>query len=357
MSNFRWHFYLSTEEAWEAMYRACEDAHSTIDFEQFIFWDEEIGNRFGDLWIKKVKEGVKVRLLCDTAGSYFFSNSKLALKLENAGVLIQFFNPIKPWRITKLKIWLYRDHRKLLIVDNDVAFIGGVGVSEQMRDWRDTQLKITGPIVSELQGAFDHMWWIGERERFARFKEPRQTIDGFSVITNAPHFRQRFIHRTFLEVIRSAKKTIYLTTPYFVPDARFFRVLRLAAKRGVEVRILVPARSNHPYVDLASHHNFAKAFKFGIHIHQYQKGMIHCKTMVIDDDWASVGSSNIDNFSSFLNYEINISSVDKKFVEEMKEQFNNDLKESTEILPEGWKKRLVIYKILEFFFAPLGVFF
>lgn len=353
----KWQFYLTVEDAWKAMLEACKEAKSTIDFEQFIFENDEIGRQFVEVFIAKAKEGVKVRVLIDTAGSYGFILSGLARQLTKGGVELRYFNKISPWKVTRLPIWFFRDHRKVLVIDREVGFTGGVGIGYKMRTWRDTHFRIEGDVVYQLQEAFDHMWWITGHERFIRFKECRQTPDGFKVITNAPHFRQRYIHRTFLEIIRSAKRYVYITTPYFVPDVRFSRVLRLAAKRGVDVRILIPEYSDHPLVDFASNYHFRNAFKSGIRIFKYNHPMLHAKTLVTDDEWVSVGSSNIDNYSSFFNYELNVTSVDRKFVSEVRNQFFVDLKNATEIDPQDWKKRSVFRKVLETIFAPFGRFF
>ncbi len=357
MVNLPWQFYLNSQDAWDAMYASCDAAKSSIDFEQFIFQNDSVGQRFADLFIKKVTEGVKVRFLCDTAGSYFFYHSSLAQKLRQNGVGMIFFNEISPWKLGKFNIWFARDHRKLLVIDRETAFVGGVGMSERFKLWRDTHMKLSGPVVYELQTAFDHMWWMGKREKFTRFKAPRQLDDTFTVLTNAPHFRQRFINRTLLDIIREAKRSVYITTPYFVPDARFFRVLRLAARRGVDVRILLPKNSDHPFVDFASHYYFAKLLKVGGKIFQYITPMIHAKTIVVDGDWASVGSANIDNLSSFFNYEILVTSHNNKFVSEVKEHFMRDLANTEEVSSLKWEKRSFLQKVFELACIPFASFF
>ncbi len=355
--NTPWKFFTSTKAALDGMYEACAAATSSIDCEQFIFENDSEGERFAELFIKKAGEGVKVRLLADTAGSYYFYNSAWPRKLQKAGVQVRFFNEISPWRITRVPIWLNRNHRKLLVVDRKVAVTGGVGISTYMHSWRDTNLLLQGPVVDELQAAFDHMWWMVGRDRFMRSKTPRQTVDGFTVVTNAPHFRQRFIHQTAIEAIRQARDYIYITTPYFVPDHRFMRVLRLARKRGVEVKLLVPSASDHPYVDYASNFYFRSALKTGIEIYRYEPGMIHAKTMVIDGVWASVGSANVDNLSSYFNHELNIVANNRKFAEEIRQHFITDLIHSHEVLPEVWEKRSFAHKCMETISAPFGRFF
>lgn len=352
-----WQFYTITKDVVDAMYAACEKATSSIDLEVFIFENDEEGERFTELLVRKATEGVKVRLLCDTAGSYYFSISSMPRRLKKAGVQLRFFNDIQPWRITRIPLWLNRNHRKLLVIDRAIAFTGGANIGAFMREWRDTHARFEGPIVQELQAAYDHMWWLSGRDKFLRFKAPRQTSDGFMVLTNAPRIGQRFIHSSIIEAIRQAKKYIYLTTPYFVPDHRFLRVLRLAARRGVEVKVLVPSASDHPYVDFASNFYFRPALKSGVEIYRYQAGIIHAKTVVIDGVWSSMGSANIDNLSSLWNYELNVVSFDTKFAEELKYHFVTDLMQAHEVTLAEWDRRGWWKRMFEAICAPFGKFF
>ena len=352
-----WHFYRFSKEAWDGMYETAAAAERSIDFEQFIFMaEEQAGARFADLFIKKAKEGVAVRLLCDMVGSYDFFASIRAEELRRAGVEIVFFNIIKPWRFLNPKAWLFRDHRKLMIVDSRVALIGGVGIADAFADWRDTHMRITGPLVAELMTGFEQMWRNAANEKFIRFKEPRQTHDGFTAVTNAPHWRQRFMNRTVLDAMRNAERCIFLATPYFVPDARFFRVLRLAARRGVDVRLIVPTETDHPIVDRASRYFFSKALQAGVRIFLYGD-MLHAKTVIIDNEWGAAGSSNIDNLSTSFNYELNVASVERKFVEDLGVHFIEDLARCRELSWAEWRGRSFFAKFLEFCSAPFGRFF
>jgi cardiolipin synthase A/B len=352
-----WEFYLNSEQTWAAMLNDLEKAEKTIDLEQFIFQDDEVGRRFAEVLMKKAGQGLVVRLLCDTAGSLSFFTSELVSKLKEAGVEVKFFNEISPWRITRLKIWFFRDHRKILVVDGRIAFIGGVGIGEKLLKWRDTHVRLVGPIVSEIQEAFGRMWRIVGREKFFPFKKPRASEDGFMLATSAPHFRQRYIHHEFMEAVRAATSCVYITTPYFVPDRAFVRVLRLAARRKVDVRLLVPEASDHPFVDAAGRGLFKQLLKSGVRIYFYKDDMLHSKTMVVDEDWATVGSSNIDNYSFFFNYEANVISTNKAFVLEIKNHFLNDLENTKEVTREEWKRRPWIAKAREVFWSYFASFF
>lgn len=354
-----WKFYLTSAEAWEGMLAACESAKTSIDFEEFIFENDAVGARFAEVFSRKAREGVRVRLLIDMVGSFFLLGAPIVNQLRDVGVEVVFFSPVRPWKFLRFRVWPLRDHRKLMVVDRHVGFVGGVCVGEQYAAWRDTLVRIEGAIVVRLQEAFDHMWWTGKKdsEKVFRFPEHSATEDGFRLLTNAPHARQRFINGTFLDVMRNAKRSLYLTTPYFVPDRKFFRVLRLAARRGVDVRLLLPERSDHPYVDLASNAHFRKALKSGVRIYRYPKVMIHAKTMVVDDEWCSVGSANLDNLSSFSNYELNLTSMDRRFVEELRNQFLGDIAGAKEVKAEEWRRRPSVLKVLEAVCLPFGRFF
>ncbi|MEO8638084.1 MAG: phospholipase D-like domain-containing protein [Candidatus Taylorbacteria bacterium] len=351
----KWHFYLCAEDAWKAMSEACERATRRIDFEQFIFLPDAIGSQFAEMFIRKSKQGIKVRLLIDSGGSYAFYNSALSEKMEKEGVEIEFYNKISPLRLHNLRLWFFRDHRKLLTVDGKIGFVGGVGIADSMFGWRDTHLEITGDIVKEMENNFERMWKITIAEKFTPFPASIATKDGFAFVTNAPHNRERHIYRRIVSAIRSAKRYVYITTPYFIPDTRLFRALRHAARRGVDVRILVPKNSDHPFVDWASHFHFNKAFRSKIRIWLYTT-MLHSKSIVIDDNWATIGSMNLDNYSLFFNYEANIVSEDGKFSEEIRGHFERDLAQTRELTADLWKMRGWHQKVLEFISTPFARF-
>lgn len=347
-----WKFYLCPEDAWESMLSECLKAEKSIDFEQFILVNDEIGKRFLDIFVEKANQGVRVRLLCDSAGSYGFYNSQLAKQLIKQGVEIKFFNNVSPWRIKNFTSWFFRDHKKILLIDSKVGFTGGVGIEKAMRGWRDTQVKIYGPVVDEMQYVFNQMWEIVEQGKFIRFKFPSYLSGKFRFFTVSPHFKQRIYYRKFINKIRSAKKYIFLTTPYFVPNQRFFINLIKAANRGVDVRIIVPENSDHPFVDVAGRSYFGIALKAGIKIYLYRNRVMHAKTAVMDDNWASVGSANLDNLSLLLNYEANLVSEDIDFVSELKEHFINDFLASRVLTFEEWQRRSWLEKVYELITWP-----
>ena len=265
---------------------------------------------------------------------------------------VKFYNPISPWRLKNFTSLFFRDHKKILIIDSTIGYTGGVGVEKSMSLWRDTQVRVIGPVVSEMQYVFNRMWKITELGLFLKFRFPPSLDGHFRFFTVSPHFRQRFFYRRMINKIRSAKKYVYLTTPYFVPNQRFFINLRRAAKRGVDVRLIVPKNSDHPFVDAASRSYFGLALKADIKIYLYNNNVMHAKTVIIDDNWASVGSANLDNMSMLLNYEANLVSEDHKFIAELKDHFINDMLDASILTLEKWRGRSIFQKIYELITWP-----
>lgn len=352
-----WHFYLSGREAWTAMLDACERADKSIDFEQYVFSNDEISQKFVELFIRKQKAGVRVRVLCDTVGGWALFNSSLPREMRESGVDIRFFNVVSPWRIGSFFSWFFRDHRKILVIDGKIGFTGGVGIRNEMASWRDTHVKVSGPIVLEMERAFNELWaQAAEKDILSRIKKIKTYAKGFHFVINAPYWRKRFIYHDMVEAIRSAQKYIYLTTPYLVPDNRFLRILRLAVQRGVDVRIIVPKQSNMPFVERASQAHFDMLLEPGVRIFQYHHGFLHAKTAVIDDEWATVGSFNLDSLSFTYNYEANIVSTENTFIDEVKKHFANDLKYTRELSLAEWRARPFVAKFREWLVMPLRRF-
>ncbi len=353
MKETSWHFYLNPELAWDAMLIACNEARVSIDLEQYIFRTDEVGNRFLDICRKKAQEGVRVRILCDAAGSFGLYNSGVPDKLRDCGVRIAFFNTLVPGGKHNYTSWFFRDHQKLLIVDGTIAFTGGICIAENMRAWRDTHVRIEGEVILQMSQSFTMMWRRAFKNRERRKNPLPPAASGFSYVTNAPLPRRRFLYHAFIEAIRGARKNIYLTTPYFVPDRRFARVLRLAARRGVDVRLLVPLVSDVPLVNYGIQSHFTKMLKSGVRIYRYEGAMIHAKTGVIDGEWATVGSFNLDHLSFLYNFEGNIVSTHKPFAEDLKKHFMEDIQKSRELTLSEWKNRSFVQKLLEGLTRPI----
>jgi cardiolipin synthase len=340
-------FYTGTQAAWDAMFADIEAAKRSIIFEQYIFVNDSVGQKFFDALRKKAREGVKVRLMIDMVGSFSFYRSDLPEVLKTEGIGLMFFNPISPSRIANFTSNFFRDHRKILVIDDEIAHIGGVGIQEHMAKWRDTHMRLTGPLVEHLRMSFEDVWEGAKKGFYIRYSKFNTFVKKYELLTNSPSIRQRYIYQNMLAQIRNAKKYIYLTTPYFIPDVPLYRALYLAAKRGVDVRILVPEMADHLFVNHARESYFTLALKAGMKIYVYQPIMMHAKTAVIDDEWATAGSFNLDSLSFFFNHEANLISSDGFFIEEIKKHFFEDLKVSREIILAEWKKRPLSKKFLE----------
>jgi cardiolipin synthase A/B len=349
-----WKFYLTGKAAQAGMLKACLRANETIDVEQYIFEDDELGRRFAAVLMTKARAGLRVRVLCDTIGSNTLFVSSLSDEMRAAGVQLQFFNPIEAWWLHKSTQWFLRDHRKILIIDRTEAYTGGVGISKIMEDWRDTHVMVTGSVVHHFEIAFERMWdRTAQRKRLVRVPTPPVLTGTMALFTNAPYRHQRFIYYQMLDALRRAENYVYLSTPYFVPDRKLFRALRRAVKRGVDVRLLLPRHADSPFVDLASRSYYWLALRNGVKLYRYTPSFMHAKTMVVDDEWATVGSSNLDNLSLLLNYEANLICIEKDFVKTLRKHFEADLKEAEQLTSDGWHSRPLGYKLLELLTWPL----
>ncbi len=348
-----WKFYLTGKAAQHAMLKACKLAQKSIDIEQYIFEDDEIGRSFATVLMEKAKAGVRVRLLADVVGSHSLFVSDLSTELSNSGVQIQFFNEIQAWLPHKVSNWFLRDHRKLMLIDEAEGWTGGVGISIFMSAWRDTHVMVTGAVVAQMIQSFDKMWIMTRRGRRSVSLEPAASAGAMQFLANAPKRHQRFIYYAILDAIKNAKEYIYLATPYFIPNRKLFRALKRARKRGVIVKLIVPKDSDQPLVDLACRSYFWLTLRAGMQIFQYEPSMMHAKTIVVDGAWSMIGSCNLDNLSLLLNYEDALIVKEKKFINELRKHFEEDLRNATEIKQEGWHDRPLGDKFLEGLTWPL----
>ncbi len=349
-----WKFYLTGKDALEAMLIDCEVATETIDIEQYIFSPNGIGERFLQVLENKKNEGIKIRILADAVGSSDLKGSAAVKQLTDAGIKIKFFNPVQLWRIGNISSWFLRDHRKLLIIDKKTVHTGGVGIEDKMMNWRDTNVRLEGPVIQEVVSAFEQMWNAAPKKKFFKFKPIVTEDTDFSFLTNAPRYKNRYIYKNFLKIIKTSQKYLHITTPYFVPSIRIFSALRKAAKRGVDVKLLIPKFSDVHIADIAAGSYFIPALKAGIKIYRYSPShILHSKTIISDNSWGSVGSSNVDNLSLLLNHEGNIISRNLQFIQELESHFLEDLKSSELLTQKNWESRTLVRKILEFIMWPI----
>jgi cardiolipin synthase len=335
------------DEIFPAMLGAIADARRTICFETFVYWSGEIGIRFARALADRARAGVKVDVLLDYVGSLTMDDDALDL-MRDAGCEIVRFHPpslLHPSRINN------RTHRKLLVIDGHVGFTGGVGIGEQWtgdaRDehhWRDTHLRIEGPVVAQLQGVF-MVNWIKATGRvtcgddyFPALPEVGDTPA--HMFHSSPDDGSENVRLMYLLAIASARRSIRLAQAYFIPDEGCRDALCDAARRGVEIDILLPGKyTDSPMVRHAGRASWSEMLEAGVRIHEFEPTHLHAKITLIDEVWCSLGSANFDNRSFRLNDEANISVLDRELASELAEDFAADLRRARQITLAAWRSR------------------
>ena len=367
--------------AYPAWLRAIAAATEEILLEMYWFSSDATGWRFASALIERARAGVDVRVLYDALGSYATSPAMFQA-LAEAGVDVREYHPIHPWRAKFAFSGVsLRDHRKILVVDDIVGFTGGINIThaaapreEGGGGWRDDAVMVTGIAAEELRRLFFDTWLkmdgppprrggkVERRDALALIDAARVTAlthhghaevrPVVQVIGHAAFGAHRLMRKEYLAHIRQARERILISNAYFVPDAFVRRALQRAARRGVEVRVIVPARSDVPSVTFASSAMWSQLMRAGVHIHLWKDGMIHAKTAVIDA-WATVGSYNLDYRSLLYNLEVNVASSDDVFVESLASSFRKDLGHCDQVDRGTWNRRPLARKILEWIFYRL----
>jgi cardiolipin synthase len=356
---------LDGPNAYESMFDAIEGARDHVHLESYIFDDVETSRRLSDLLTRKAREGVQVRVIYDSVGSRKTPASFLA-SLEQAGVTLCEFNPVNPLRARLLFI-NNRDHRKILVVDGKVAFTGGInfdGVymsgsglgSRKMPTlddgWRDTHLRLEGPAVPELQKLFLSTWEKQNcRALEARNPYPTQAARGdmvVSVIGSSPDGKMSSMYLTLIAAFAYAERSIHLSVAYFVPDPNTLMALKAAAARGVDVKVLLPGFTDSWLAFHAGRSFYEELLEAGVKLYEYQGGVFHAKTAVVDGVWSTIGSSNVDWRSFCYNDEVNAVVVGQGFAAEMERVFDSDLREAAEVTRERWAGRDAYARMSEY---------
>ena len=329
------------------MLKAIEGAKDHVHMEYFIIKDSEIGRKFQRALVKKAKEGVKVRLIYDGVGSWRLKKDFIE-PMKDAGVEVGVFLPVTlPFFGSRLN---YRNHRKILVIDGKVGFTGGLNIGDEYlgRDktlgfWRDTHVKILGEANYVLQTIFLKDWYFVKNEELDDPRYfPRQGYQGekaVQILSGGPDMYWHTIQQAYFTAITAARKSVYITTPYLVPDEGILMALKTAGLRGVDVRILLPSVADHRTVFWASQSHFKELLESGVKIYQYQKGFIHSKIIMADDQMTSIGTANFDNRSLELNFEVNAFIYDEKITKRVKGDFFHDLRQSKRINLEAYEKR------------------
>ena len=339
-------FFKTPRETWDGMRADIQAARKSIEFEQYIVGNDDVGNGFLQLFLDKQRAGIQVRLLLDRIGSRGVFGSDLIKQLEEAGAQVRFYNPPEFKNIFNPLRWFPRNHTKTLLIDSEIAWIGGVCCHTDMCDWRDTQVRFTGPAVALIEEKF-HLERIRWTKRFKQFvKRDRKIDQPFEYIVHRPHLGPNPIYRRLVRAIRNAKVSVDLVTPYFLPPFGLRRAIRGAAKRGVRVRVMMSEATDAPIADRVSHSYFPWMYRKGIRIFLYRKSMLHAKYAIIDDNWATLGSSNLDYLSLKHNREANLMIHDAAIIAQMREQFDDDLKECIEAGKDYWHNLSLRHRVL-----------
>lgn len=353
------------QETFEAIIRSIKSAQDHIHIEYYIVEDSEITNRLFDLLKQKARKGIEVRIIYDYVGSIGLSNKSID-DLKSAGIAIFPFMPVRFPRLTS-KV-NFRDHRKIVIVDGTVCFLGGVNLADRydnrlnQRYWRDTHLKIEGEATKTLQLLFLLNWKFASAEivepseqYFPKGKAFDQ-IAPIQITGSGPDSDWSSIMQGFFTAITEANEKILITTPYFIPNESMLFAITTAARAGIKVQMIIPKQSDSFITEYATHSFLKKLLIAGVEVHQYTKGFIHSKTLVIDDKFCTVGTTNMDYRSFLTNFEVNAFIYDQEITKILTNHFEQDLKDSTPLTLEEWKKRPFFHRILESLarlFAPL----
>ncbi|WP_017933716.1 phospholipase D-like domain-containing protein [Nocardioides sp. Iso805N] len=352
--------YTFGQDLYADMIRAIEDAQRQVLFESYIWKGDEVGQRFKIALMDAAARGVEVYCVFDS-----FANLVVPPRFKRmpAGIKVLRY-PVYPagWRFFDFRRY-GRDHRKILVVDETAAFIGGYNIgTAYATEWRDTHLRITGPGVVDLKRAFADFWNLNRRKRLGA-SQPPLLIEAPSAWEatirfhrNVPRLMMFPVRAMYLEAINRASTNIWLTTAYFLPDQDFVDALKDAAQRGVDVRVLLPLKSNHVVTDWISRGYFAQLLDAGVRIFRFRDAMIHAKTATVDGSWTTVGTANIDRLSLSGNYEINVEVIDHALAESMEEIFTTDCTNSLELTMAEWQARDVHRKFTEFVLTPLRPF-
>ena len=344
-------------------------AKTSINLETYIFDQDPIGLQFADVLIEKRKQGLTVNVLYDSVGT-LSTPKEFFDRMKNAGINMLAFNPVNPAaRVGKWEL-NNRDHRKLMVVDGKVAFTGGINISNTYANssffrskrtpdntdsskvgWRDTHVKVEGPAVASLQWSFVNNWVhqeAGELPEADYFPALAPVGDKIMRVLATEPDRPSEIYKAFMLAIQESKTSVHITSAYFVPDRQFVEALSAAAKRGVDVRLVLPGVTDHGLVFHAGRAFYDELLASGVKIHNLKVAILHAKTAVIDGTWSTVGSANIDRRSFLHNYELNVVVVDPAFGRDMESAFSEDLRDSREITLEEWRHRPWSDRVKEF---------
>jgi cardiolipin synthase len=347
---------INGDEIFPAYLGAIHDAEETVNLTTYAYWRGDIATEVADVLCGKASAGVECNVILDAVGAARMDR-KLVHKMRASGVSVCFFRPPKPYAVRRLQ---YRNHRKLLIVDGTTGFTGGVGIAEEWtgnaqdpEHWRDSHVRVTGPVVRGLQGAFAENWLectgdVLAGDRYLPYIESIEDGGPMQVMRSSATVGDSNAEALIYLAVAAAKRSIELTSAYFVPRPAFTEALVEAAKRGVHMRILVPgSHIDKQFVRTAGRAAYDQLIGAGIEIHEYCPTMLHAKTLTVDEIWSSVGSVNFDNRSFQLHDEVTLCVQSERFAGQLHEVFERDLRASERIEPDQWRERSLAQRARE----------
>ena len=355
------------DSTYAAMLKAIAAAKDHINMETYIIEDDEMGNRFSDALIEKQKQGVQVALIYDSVGA-LQTPKEFFQRLRDSGIKTLEFNPVNPLQAKKGWEMNQRDHRKLLIVDGQSVFLGGVNISSVYSSgsagkrsdagktklktpWRDTHLLVEGPVVAEFQRMFMETWKKQKGEILPEKKYfPPQMQKGKEVvraIASSSDDGGGQMYNTLISAIGSAETSIYLTNAYFAPDEHIMNALHDAVRRGVDVKIILPSKTDSALIFYAGRSYYSDLLISGVKIYERGEALLHSKTALIDGVWSTIGSTNLDWRSFLHNDEVNAVVLGPEFGAQVNAMFEKDLAASNPITVESWRDRSLVMRVKE----------
>jgi len=353
---------LNGAEIFPAKLALIRGARRTINYAQYVFEDGEPAEDVAAALADRCRAGIKVNVLLDAVGALAMPNA-LRDEMSKAGCRVETYRPLRPFALDRLN---YRNHRRILVVDGLAGVTGGSGISgkwsgngREEGHWRDTDVLLEGPVVEQLQGAFAENWLeatgvaLGGPDYFPRRRLDSKGLVDAQVVRSSPAGGSTAMYTMFLLALASARHSIHITNPYFVPDEKMITTLVAAAKRGVEVVLIIPGAIDHNLVRQASRSEFGRLLKNGVQIYEYRPALLHAKAMVVDGIWATVGSTNLDHRSFSLNEELNVAIYDATTAQRLEQVFQQDLSNSRRVMYDDWNRRGFTSRFLELLAYPL----
>ena len=349
-------FITDGRQMFDTMMQDIMSARETINIMFFIVKNDETGRQFIDALTQKAREGVEVRLLLDSMGSRQINDRVLRDFLDAGGKRAYFF----PRKLNLVNFdFNYRNHRKLAVIDGIIGYTGGfniareyLGLKKKFGYWRDTHIRITGQSVQDINARFILDWRTASKEKIVLSEAFYSGVisegnTGIQIVSSGPDSVKEEVKRSLMKMITSAERSIYVQTPYFVPDDSILESLKMAAQCGVDVRVMIPCMPDHPLVYWATYSYAGELVKSGGRVFIYENGFLHSKTMVVDGEVRTVGSANFDRRSFSLNFESNAFIYDKKEAQTMERIFCEDLKECKELTISLYENRSRTIKVKE----------